>query len=379
MKKKFILGIFVLGILLTAVFVSAGLFSFNSPMTGNVVAGTWTTWYDRDDASGSGDYEELSKHGDVCGDVPITGIECQTTDGVDYKTAGQKVTCDMTKGFACISSNNGGSMFNPTCEDYKVRYKCGESESVCGNGIQEPGEQCDGTKWSVHSTCSHLVGTGYTGELSCTSSCTFDTSGCVSSTTNTKSVLFNRNDEKVILAKQDESHKYYLRASNFIVDSSLNLNKVDFQIWKDNSWQDQRREVREGDTFFLGELQFDVGKIDRTNKLVVLSISKYNGNYLQGELSLVDEKVLSEDSTTNTEVTYQGVLDMLSKCEIKSKIGNGGNQVDNCATICQSYYLKCAFGVVSSLTYREGLFSCSEASTIGPTANERISCMCCSA
>jgi len=47
----------------------------------------------------------------------------------------------------------------------------------CGNNIVETGEQCDGTNLSGQ-TC---VGLGYTrGTLSCTASCTFDTSACTS-------------------------------------------------------------------------------------------------------------------------------------------------------------------------------------------------------
>jgi len=45
----------------------------------------------------------------------------------------------------------------------------------CGNGILETGEQCDGTSLGG-ATCMSL---GYTsGTLACTTSCTFDTSGC---------------------------------------------------------------------------------------------------------------------------------------------------------------------------------------------------------
>ncbi len=51
----------------------------------------------------------------------------------------------------------------------------GTGQAVCGNGIVEEGEQCDGTNLDSVS-CSDL---GYGGGvLACTSECTFDTSGC---------------------------------------------------------------------------------------------------------------------------------------------------------------------------------------------------------
>jgi len=49
--------------------------------------------------------------------------------------------------------------------------------SVCGNGIVEPGEQCDGANLNGQ-TC---VGLGYIGgTLSCNANCTFNTSACTS-------------------------------------------------------------------------------------------------------------------------------------------------------------------------------------------------------
>lgn len=45
----------------------------------------------------------------------------------------------------------------------------------CGNGLVEPGEQCDGEDLAA-STCLNLF--GYGGELSCTEACTFELLGC---------------------------------------------------------------------------------------------------------------------------------------------------------------------------------------------------------
>ena len=74
---------------------------------------------------------------------------------------------------------NGGE----TCTSCLV--DCGACPPVCGNSIIEGTEQCDcGTNGCTLSelnsaTCASRLGTGYTGTLSCYSSCVFDTSLCV--------------------------------------------------------------------------------------------------------------------------------------------------------------------------------------------------------
>ena len=50
------------------------------------------------------------------------------------------------------------------------------SPIVCGNGLLEPGEQCDGTNHG-DATCLSLF--GYPGELACTEACVLDLLGCV--------------------------------------------------------------------------------------------------------------------------------------------------------------------------------------------------------
>jgi uncharacterized membrane protein YgcG len=52
------------------------------------------------------------------------------------------------------------------------------SYAMCGNGIQEPGEQCDGADLGI-GTCENVLGIlGATGTLSCTDYCTFDYVNC---------------------------------------------------------------------------------------------------------------------------------------------------------------------------------------------------------
>jgi len=52
------------------------------------------------------------------------------------------------------------------------------TNALCGNGMQEPGEQCDGSDLGT-GTCENILGLpGATGTLSCTDICTFDYSNC---------------------------------------------------------------------------------------------------------------------------------------------------------------------------------------------------------
>jgi len=47
----------------------------------------------------------------------------------------------------------------------------------CGNGVLDPGEECDGTNLN-EATCSSVVPTRPGGDLACTLTCTFDTADC---------------------------------------------------------------------------------------------------------------------------------------------------------------------------------------------------------
>jgi hypothetical protein len=60
----------------------------------------------------------------------------------------------------------------------------GTTTPICGNGIAESGEQCDGTQLANSPTCAIAKGTGYTGTVSCTANCTIDTTKCVTPVTN---------------------------------------------------------------------------------------------------------------------------------------------------------------------------------------------------
>lgn len=82
----------------------------------------WTPWLNRDTPGGSGDYETLAeflKAGKACQEP--TDIQCQTTDGKNWRDAGQVYICDAKKGGICA---NGEQQSGVRCLDYRVRFLC---------------------------------------------------------------------------------------------------------------------------------------------------------------------------------------------------------------------------------------------------------------
>ncbi|XP_077396775.1 mucin-5AC-like [Festucalex cinctus] len=86
--------------------------------------GCWTRWYDRDNPSGDGDFENLSNLRnenpmEIC-PVPIE-IEAETITGGSVASTGDVINSfDTTVGFICINAEqaSGG------CSDYRVRFRC---------------------------------------------------------------------------------------------------------------------------------------------------------------------------------------------------------------------------------------------------------------
>jgi hypothetical protein len=96
----------------------------------SVAQGDWTQWFDRDNPSGSGDWETLSDFlqqlpGEVCS-VP-TGVECRETNGNGLNVSQETVTCSTQSGFICQNSNQPDGV----CNDYKVRFLCDEDNVGC--------------------------------------------------------------------------------------------------------------------------------------------------------------------------------------------------------------------------------------------------------
>lgn len=94
-------------------------FSLSSPLAQS----SWTGWYDRDDPSGTGDWETLATLGDVCQGNNVVGIEARRTDGTLAQNTGQVISYyDIQSGFACINSDQRNGQ---QCFDYKVKFDCG--------------------------------------------------------------------------------------------------------------------------------------------------------------------------------------------------------------------------------------------------------------
>ncbi|XP_061781322.2 uncharacterized protein [Nerophis lumbriciformis] len=84
----------------------------------------WTSWFDRDNPSGTGDYETLKdlyneNPNQIC-QAPLN-IEVQTTSGLSMHSTGDVVAVADTKsGFICRNSDQITGM----CSDYRVRFRC---------------------------------------------------------------------------------------------------------------------------------------------------------------------------------------------------------------------------------------------------------------
>ena len=87
--------------------------------------GTWTRFFDRDDAGGSGDYETLNNlrsenPGKICSNPSAVEARDVATNQ-PYQNSGQVVTVSTTVGFRCV---NGLQPNRTPCKDYKVRFCC---------------------------------------------------------------------------------------------------------------------------------------------------------------------------------------------------------------------------------------------------------------
>ncbi|XP_017267328.1 cartilage intermediate layer protein 1-like [Kryptolebias marmoratus] len=93
----------------------------------------WTQWFDRDNPSGTGDWEALSdlrneNPGKIC-DIP-RDIEAMTLSGQSVAQAGETIfRYDTTSGFVCRNEDQPDKL----CDDYEVRLSCAPAacKEVC--------------------------------------------------------------------------------------------------------------------------------------------------------------------------------------------------------------------------------------------------------
>ncbi|CAL8315563.1 unnamed protein product [Lota lota] len=120
---------------LITIFILAGLLteSTQQTCTQDVNIRCWTEWFDRDDPSGTGDWETLMNlrdelPGKIC-PTPLA-IEVVTTTGVSMAEAGEVIAAaDTTTGFVCKIEDQP----DKACLDYRVRFGC--HPPFCDNPI----------------------------------------------------------------------------------------------------------------------------------------------------------------------------------------------------------------------------------------------------
>ncbi|XP_068432106.1 uncharacterized protein [Clinocottus analis] len=98
---------------------------FSVAIFASLFVGCWTQWFDRDNPSGTGDWEILSSlraanPGKIC--TTPAAIEAQTLFGLSAAAAGDVIyKSDTTTGFAC---RNTDQKKKKSCHDYRVRFRC---------------------------------------------------------------------------------------------------------------------------------------------------------------------------------------------------------------------------------------------------------------
>ncbi|NJO14494.1 MAG: hypothetical protein HC877_01725 [Thioploca sp.] len=95
------------------------VFSLSSP----IAQSSWTGWFDRDNPSGTGDWEDLGDLGDVCFGEDIVDVQARRiSDQLPAENTGQVfLFYNTTNGFVC---RNVDQVNNEQCFDYEVRFKC---------------------------------------------------------------------------------------------------------------------------------------------------------------------------------------------------------------------------------------------------------------
>jgi len=99
-------------------------------------------------------------------------------------------------------------------------------------------------------------------------------------TSNTTTLTFDKDtDENFIVsyAATTEGESYLMRATNFVLDSTTN--KTDIQYYKNGAWVTKKSGAKESDTISMGNAEIGIGRIDRTQKTVVITANDSATNF----------------------------------------------------------------------------------------------------
>lgn len=115
-------------------------------------------------------------------------LTARCTDGQTCETdASGRASC---KAGSCVTAYRCDNNVLYECKEgsYIKKQECGIRQTCsvvsgacdenCGNGILESGEECDTDVMPSGTSCGTIVGAGYEGDLTCTSSCTIDKTAC---------------------------------------------------------------------------------------------------------------------------------------------------------------------------------------------------------
>lgn len=81
----------------------------------------WSNWLDRDDPSGTGDWETRVDFSiSQVGCASPVDVQAQTTSGVPASSTGQILSISPSVGLICNNANQSSG----TCLDYRVRFAC---------------------------------------------------------------------------------------------------------------------------------------------------------------------------------------------------------------------------------------------------------------
>ena len=94
-----------------------------TPLAIGVCYGSWSSWNDRDDPSGTGDWEILRDRydaGSICEPQFVIGVEARILGSEEMVTTSQNVELTLTY-FVCKNENQPAGEY---CFDYEVRFCC---------------------------------------------------------------------------------------------------------------------------------------------------------------------------------------------------------------------------------------------------------------